>query len=208
MKVATVVRKTVGACLSVAALAGITGCASNLFDSTNIGAGQHGSSISRAELYSSTQELTAASDLVVIGRVLETSVVQDIDGVTDFTLSQVSVLRTIHGDINGSADITVRQTGSPSQGPSEALLAKDDVAMLFLVKSGLDGDLAKQYYVTGVTAGLYRANPTTVALQSGTPLTTPQAFADGGAGVNLRFNRVDAESGDNLPASLTIADVR
>lgn len=205
-----IIRKAAGIVLSVVMLTGLIGCAGGLFGSTNIGNGTHGSSISRAELYSSVQNLTDASDLVIIGRVIDTSVVQDIDGVTDFTLLRVSVLRTIHGDAGaaGNSAIIVRQTGSPSQGPSEALLAKDDVAMLFLVESGLSGDLAKQYYVTGVTAGLYRANVTAAALQSGAPLTTAQAFADGGAGTKLRFDRVDAESGDGLPASLTIADIQ
>ena len=203
-----IIRKAAGIILSVAMLTGLADCAGDLFGNTNIGRGTHGGSISRAELYASVQDLTDASDLVIIGRVVDTSVAQDIDDVTDFTIAQISVLRTLHGDTNDHDNIVVRQTGSLNQGSSQTLLAKDDVVMLFLVESGLGGDLAKQYYVTGVTAGLYRANVTAAALQSGAPLTTAQAFADGGAGAKLRFDRVDAESGDDLPTSLTIADIQ
>lgn len=72
--------------------------------------------------------------------------------------------------------------------------------LLFLVHSGLSGDLASQYYVTGADAGIYLAAATAKAkVQTGT--ATEQDISGG------TFNRVNNDSGDNLPATLTVDEV-
>lgn len=157
-----------------------------------------GTEMSRVKLYQSAEQMADDSDLIVVGSVGDTRTVQDLDDITDFTLADVKVLTTIKGDAGGDT-VVVRQTGSPEQGESDSLMSSGDTVMLFLVRSGLDGELADQYYVTGATAGLYAID----AVDSMSSL----ARGDDSLADDARFQRVDTQSGDSLPQTLTAEDV-
>lgn len=109
---------------------------------------------SRVRLYGSVSELAEDSALVVTGRVVETRTVQDLDDHTDFTLSTVEVRESNAAEAGEL--ITVRQFGSDKQAPVVPLLVTGQDYLLFLTSSGLKGDLASHYYVTGSNAGIYQ----------------------------------------------------
>ncbi|KAB7789847.1 hypothetical protein [Bifidobacterium leontopitheci] len=140
---------------------------------------------SRAKLYDSLKALAADSDLIVAGRVSGVKTVPDSE---DVSLLSVDVTRGIKG-ASGVGYVTVRQEGFCGQERGKAL-AKGDTVLLFLDASGLSGNLASQYYVTGADAGVYQA-------------ADVKGSADG-----LTFDRVNKDSGDTLPASLTVDEVR
>lgn len=157
---------------------------------------------SRAKLYGSVDELAADSAAVLVGRVDATDVTRDVDGATDFTLATVTVLKAVKGSADADGTVTVRQTGSAAQRTPETLLRTGDVALLFLAESGLPGDQAGQYYITGAGAGLYEAaDDYAAALRSVAPGEAEQAVDA------ATFNRVDTDSGDTLPATLRIGDL-
>lgn len=152
--------------------------------------------MSRVTLYQSVDDMFNDSDLVVIGTVQNTSVVQDIDDITDFTLSDVFVEQTIFGDSVNKNMITVRQTGSSEQQTGESFMSPGDCVLLFLVHSGLDGELADQYYITGATAGWYELNA----------VDDMQLLSTDSDNINysqFSFERVDMDSGDTLPSTLS-----
>lgn len=153
-------------------------------------------SISRATLYGSIADLAAASDAVVVGSVASQKVVADIDGMTQFILSTIDVSSVLKGDVESASQIVVRQTGSSDQPSGETFMTPGSTYLLYLVASGLDGDLASQYYVTGATAGIYEAQQT-VAAKSATGSDASSAQT---------FSRVNVDSGDTLPATVTLED--
>lgn len=153
-------------------------------------------SISRATMYSSIADLASASDAVVIGSVASQKVAADVDGTTEFTLSTIDVSSVLKGDVQDKSQIVVRQTGSTKQPSGETFMTEGATYLLYLVKSGLDGDLAKQYYVTGATAGLYAAQQSSAA----------KSATGSSAGSEQTFSRVNVDSGDTLPATVTVAD--
>ncbi|MFR0555809.1 hypothetical protein [Pseudoscardovia radai] len=153
-------------------------------------------SISRAMLYGSIADLAAASDVVVVGSVASQKVVADIDGTTQFTVSTIDVSSVLKGDVQSASQIVVRQTGSANQPSGETFMTPDSTYLLYLVASGLDGDLASQYYVTGATAGIYEAEQTAAAKSAtGSDASSVQTFS-----------RVNVDSGDTLPATVTLED--
>lgn len=159
-------------------------------------------SVSRAKLYGSVDALTADSDAVIVGTVASTTVARDLDDATDFTLATVTVLKAVKGAADADGTVTVRQTGSAAQHTPETLLKANDVVLLFLAKSGLPGDQASQYYVTGATAGLYEASgDSATTLRAAAQTDTAQAASA------ATFSRVNADSGDTLPATLTLGDL-
>lgn len=178
---------------SVAALAcmGLGACGS--VDET---VSRSGSDMSRVKVYQSVEQLADDSDAIIIGDVQSTAVTRDIDDVTDFTLASVLVKEVAKGDLAPSDDITVRQTGADAPQLSEG-----DTVMLFLVHSGLDGELAGHYYITGATAGMYEADPLAEVLQA-------DDSENDGIQSNTQFERVDKDSGDDLPMTLTMDDIR
>ena len=115
---------------------------------------------SRVRIYESMVELEDDSPLIITGEISRTSVIRDIDDITDFTLLDVKVSQTLKGTVN-SGSIIVRQTGSAEQGSAETLLQTGDVVMLFLTPTDLPGEQSSQYYVTGATAGVYRVTDDT-----------------------------------------------
>lgn len=153
-------------------------------------------SISRATLYGSIADLAAASDVVVVGTVASQKVVADIDGTTQFTVSTIDVSSVLKGDVESASQIVVRQTGSADQPSGETFMTPGSTYLLYLVASGLDGDLANQYYVTGATAGIYEAQQTAAATSAtGSDASSAQTFS-----------RVNVDSSDTLPATVTLED--
>lgn len=186
--------KGIGICAMLLASLILGACGSN---AATDGPGT-GTETSRAKLYQSAEQMADDSDLIVVGSVDDTRTVQDLDDATDFTLADVKVLTTIKGDADGDT-VVVRQTGSPEQSGSDLLMSSGDTVMLFLVRSGLDGELADQYYITGDTAGLYAIDAVDDAANT-TQKGDPPAD-------DARFRRVDMQSGDSLPQTLTAEDV-
>lgn len=157
---------------------------------------------SRVRIYESMVELEDDSPLIITGEISRTSVIRDIDDITDFTLLDVKVSQTLKGTVN-SGSIIVRQTGSAEQGSAETLLQTGDVVMLFLTPTDLPGEQSSQYYVTGATAGVYRVTDDTQ--QSWNVLRSQHGNAsDVWQPV---FERVNVDSGDELPSELTPAQV-
>lgn len=157
---------------------------------------------SRVRIYESMVELEDDSPLIITGEISRTSVIRDIDDITDFTLLDVKVSQTLKGTVN-SGSIIVRQTGSAEQGSAETLLQTGDVVMLFLTPTDLPGEQSSQYYVTGATAGVYRVTDDTQ--QSWNVLRSQHGNAsDAWQPV---FERVNVDSGDEFPSELTPAQV-
>ena len=178
---------------------GVGACGSGTTAQTSGNATTSKGEISRVKMYDSVKAITDDSDLVVVGTVADQKVVQDIDDETDFTLSTVKVITTKKGDA-GDETVVVRQTGSTKNQTAGAMMKTGSTYLLFLVHSGLSGDLASQYYVTGADAGIYLASATAKAkAQTGT--ATEQDIS------GETFNRVNSDSGDNLPATLTVDEV-
>ena len=186
--------KGIGICAMLLASLVLGACGSD----AGTAAPRTGTETSRAKLYQSAEQMADDSDLIVVGSVGDTRTVQDLDDTTDFTLADVKVLTTIKGDAGGDT-VVVRQTGSPEQSGSDLLMSSGDTVMLFLVHSGLDGELADQYYITGATAGLYSID----AVDSMSSL----ARGDDSPADDAHFQRVDMQSGDSLPQTLTMEDV-
>ena len=178
---------------------GVGACGSGTTAQTSGNATTSKGEISRVKMYDSVKAITDDSDLVVVGTVADQKVVQDIDNETDFTLSTVKVITTKKGDA-GDETVVVRQTGSTKNQTAGAMMKTGSTYLLFLVHSGLSGDLASQYYVTGADAGIYLA-PATAKAKAQTGTATEQDIS------GETFNRVNSDSGDNLPATLTVDEV-
>ena len=200
MKKHTRLVKPILAMVAVLSIAlGVGACGSGTTAQTSGNATTSKGEISRVKMYDSVKAITDDSDLVVVGTVADQKVVQDIDNETDFTLSTVKVITTKKGDA-GDETVVVRQTGSTKNQTAGAMMETGSTYLLFLVHSGLAGDLASQYYVTGADAGIYLA-PATAKAKAQTGTATEQDIS------GETFNRVNSDSGDNLPATLTVDEV-
>ena len=147
-----------------------------------------GNAISRVKPYGSLEEISADSDLVVLGTVESQECVYDIDDVTAFVVAEVQIAEVIDGEAEEGATIEVRQTATLE----ESMLEDGETYLFYLVESGLDGDLADQYYVTGSTAGIYIS------------VDDLARSADDSAGF---YERVDLDSGDDLPETVKAEEV-
>lgn len=184
-------RAVAGVVVTLAVALTLTACQSG-------SAGQGGSNLSRVRLYSSIKAMAADSEVVLVGDVASSAVAYDIVGDPNaaITISSVIVQRVVRGGgasgIAAGDTVRVRQFGSTNQRVPVPLLASGRQYLLFLTKSGLPGDLASQFYVTGSNAGLYARSAS-----SGT--ADPMLAA---------FDRVDPEPGESLPATLQPTDAR
>lgn len=162
-----------------------------------------GDSYSRTKLYDSIDALASDSAAIIVGTIRQSSIVQDIPHVTmDFTIHDVLVLDVIRGSIQAGDSIIVRQMGSVNWNSEiGTILDEGETVLLFLERSGLDGELASHFYVTGATAGIYRLDPMD-AVQM-TDMTPGQLSK-----TDLHFIRMDADSGDLIPGNLTLASLR
>lgn len=86
--------------------------------------------------------------------------------------------------------IVVRQIGSEEQPAPTPLFTVGGTYLLYLTPSGLEGELASQFYFTGANAGIYEAADAGNA-RRGTP-----------AG----FVQADPEEGESLPSSVTVEE--
>lgn len=161
----------------------LTGCSSS-----------HGEG-SRVELYNSVPALADDSIIVVAGTVSSQKTVSDIPNSGEFTLSTFTVAKTAKTDSNHPAGSTlvVRQHGTESKPGPGALLEPGKTYLLYLTPSGLDGDLASQFYVTGGTAGIYETEQNAAARSAGVTGDT-------------EFTKAPSDEGDKLPAELTLED--
>lgn len=181
-------RRPAGAiALALTTAVALAGCTAGL--STDQGG--HGT---RVELYSSVEALAEDSSLVLVGTVTSQRVVADIDEMTDFTISSVEVGEVTKSEVvlDSGTTIEVRQLGSDNQTGPAPLLASGGTYLLYLTPSGLEGDLAAQFYVTGGSAGLYKASDS--------------AGRSAGGASSATFTQVQAEEGEALPSDLALDD--
>lgn len=150
------------------------------------------SEISRVSLYSSLEELSKDSDVVLTGVVKNQKCVKDIDDSTSFVLATVSISSIEKGQPVDEQTVVVRQTADEDQ----SILEDGQTYLFYLVESELDGDLADQYYITGATAGVYKQEQT-----SGNKAPSANGKA------NFKYDRVDADSGDSLPETVSSSEV-
>jgi hypothetical protein len=150
---------------------------------------------SRVELYDSVPALAEDSSVVLSGTVREQKTATDIPGGGEFTLSTVVVGATAKTDASQptGSTVVVRQLGSASTEGPAPLLEQGRTYLLYLTPSGLDGDLASQFYVTGGTAGVYETQQNAAARSTGVTGDT-------------EFTKAPSDEGDELPAELTLAD--
>lgn len=181
--------QAVAIAMGAALLMSVTGCGSVSGEEDHTaGSSAHGT---RAQLYSGLDAMAADSSVVVVGVVGDQRVTADIDDVTDFTISSFEVSEVLKSDgvVDPGATIDVRQLGDEVV-PVE-LLSPGSVYLLYLTASGLEGELASHYYVTGANAGIYQA----VAAQS-----------RGGAAADDEFVQVQPTEGEPLPEELSLPE--
>lgn len=197
-------------CMVVLSTALLSACGQIASTSSTTSGGRQtvhsGASISRVQLYDSVASIADDSDLVITGKVSSTKVVRDVDDLTDFTILDVTVAQVLRGTLDVD-HVTVRQTGSANQGSAERLLSEGSVVMLFLTSSGLPGNLATQYYVTGANAGVYTVSDdmSSAAWDALRPMSDGRSAATDAAFPS--FERLNPDSGDTLPESLTGIEV-
>jgi len=159
--------------LGLALVVGLPGCSNG------------GTEGSRAKLYYSVSELAQDSSVIVIGTARGHWVTADLANAPDldFTLTNVTVEQVVKSDIVLAANdlLIVRQVPEGGSG-SPPILTTGQRYLLYLSHSGLAGDQASQFYITGASAGIYVA-------------ASPDAPA---------FTRVVPDSGDTLPDSVSI----
>lgn len=199
-------------------LGGLTGCsgAGQTGSTSSGGSGAHGS---RVRFYDSLKAITKDSTLVVVGTAGPQTVADDLNTGVDFTRTEFGVSKVLKhkGELPQNNSIIVRQDGSnipaqenaASQSPSTPLLESGKTYMLFLtVATGLPGELASQYYVTGANAGLYMdaatAPPVTASAQSNSNESSAAPLRKLAPGT---FVPTDPSPEDDLPSSATPSDV-
>lgn len=164
--------------ITAVTIAASSGCGSGAVSESTQGSA---SDLSRVRLYSNVAELAADSKLVIEGTATGHSVADDIDSTTDFTLSEVKIVKLLRGANNIKVGnlIVVRQMGSGKQTPPVPILIPGQVYLLYLTPSGLHGPLSSHYYITGANAGIYRK-----------PSTGPAAAVSGTA---TQFSQVQRQ---------------
>ncbi|MGH3689582.1 MAG: hypothetical protein ACRDT7_05450 [Microbacterium sp.] len=154
---------------------------------------------SRHTLYSEVSALSADSEAIVDVVVESQDVVQE---EIPYTLSTVTVIAPLHpkglainkdvsAEVSPEEQIVIRQMGSVDEEKVPApLLEVGNRYLLFITSTKLEGDAASQFYITGVSAGIYQTESSTDA-----------------RGGDVTYAHVDQDSGDNLPPTLTAADL-
>lgn len=151
-----------------------------------------GSTTSRVRLYDSLAEMADDSDKVAVVRVRRQWTAADITPETDFTLSEVEAVLSRSRDGVGDR-LVVRQFGSSNQPAPVPLLKVGRAYLLFLTSSGLEGELASHYYVTGSNAGIFVSRD--ASLRSTAELKKAQ------------FHQVLPTPGERIPQEISWADV-
>ncbi|TNU74723.1 hypothetical protein FH969_07825 [Miniimonas arenae] len=160
--------------------------------------GTSSTSASRHELFASLNEISQASDLVIVGRTDP----QDVDSPArdwpDLTVSTAEVLEVLAHGSTDDANVTtsgslvrVWQTGRNDNADAPMLtLEPGGVYLLYLTHMGLEGADDSDYYITGATAGVY-------VLSGGMELSETAVFV-----------RADPTSDDTLPREVTLGEAR
>lgn len=156
----------------------LAGCGSTAATSETV---EEEISFTRTEYFDSIEEITAESDLIVTGTVGSQWETMDLDETLPFTLSEFHISDSLYGEPESS--IVIRQAGSKKQLADEDELHAGKEYLLFLVNSGLPGELSDQYYIAGVDAGIYHQ-------EHASPCD------------DTIFVRADPSSGDRLPHSI------
>jgi len=167
---------------------GISGCSTATSAPSDKAQVTSSSDVSRARLYNGLAEISGDSNLVVTGTVLKEEIVTDVVKDAPVLKSTFEIKTVLAGAVpGGKSTVVVRMyTGSFNQDKSNVLKVGSDY-LLFLTDSGLNGNQASQYYVTGYEAGAYVADSTTDGVTT--------------------YKRLIKTEGDVLPATLTEADV-
>jgi len=144
---------------------------------------------SRVRSYQSISDLAEDSELIAVGTVTNRWTAADIDD-TKFTLSRFEITEVLKGDSTVGETVTIRQYGDPGRWEPVLLLQQGKDYLVYLTASGLDGELASQFYITGGNAGLYGLVNQPRAHNE---LETPE----------LSFTQLEPDASDNLPLFLT-----
>ena len=121
-----------------------------------------------------------------------TKVTHDIDGLTPFSVFNVAVSEVLKGDVAVGDTVVMRQTGGEGD---PGVLEDGQTALLYLTPTGLDGELASQYYPVGVTAGVYVLDGDVAALS---------ADNDSAAA----FSHTVTDTGDSIPNVLSLEEAK
>lgn len=149
-----------------------------------------GGEFTRAKFYASEVALRADSEAIVVARVKSQTVADDITPGLDFTISDVEVSQVKKGrglGLKPGQVIKVRETGKSGDGAGWKYLDNGESYLLYLVTSGLPGDKASQYYITGANVGSFVQVP-----------------APGGPS---RFMQLNPSGGDRIPGELSAGQV-
>ncbi len=156
------------------------------------------SSSSRVKLYGSTAELAADSAMVALVTVIKQQEYPATDSTSAYTASTavvgqqfrpqgISEKSTLNEKYPIGSEVIIRQLGSKSmidEDGKNSTLSDGGTYLVFLTLSGVVGAQANEFYITGVTAGLYGSR-------------------DGGP--SYRWLGADE---DKLPSSLNATDLR
>jgi hypothetical protein len=139
--------------------------------------------------------LAGDSSIVLAGTVQDQEIASDMPGGGEFTLSTVGISATAKTDANhpDGSTVVVRQHGTAGDPGPGSLLTEGRTYLLYLTPSGMDGDLASQFSVTGGTAGIYAKHRSAVR----SPTTVVES---------TEFTGTSSDEGDHLPAQLTLGD--
>ena len=144
-------------------------------------------SISRPYLYSSENDIAADCDTILIGQVISQNEEYDVDELIPDTKATVVVADTKKGRAAYGDTVIVRQTG-----PLSLSILENDKTYLFYLNDFKDESEQREYYITGVTAGVFELSTS----------PTSRAGSDNG-----QFVRVDETSGDDLPQILSEEEI-
>jgi len=117
--------------------------------------------VSRVRSFNSAEELRASSDLIVVGKVVDQKIVNDLAPESPITVSTFAVQGVTLG--TPTKTLRVRQFQVVVDGQESYLLEIGKSYLLYLTSTGLKGAMGRDYYVTGVDSGIYEENGTTAA---------------------------------------------
>lgn len=150
-------------------------------------------SISRPYVYESEDEMAKDCDSILIGTVEKQDEAYDTDEYIPDTRATVLVLTTEKGSAEPDERIIVRQTG----GLPLSVLKTGKTYLFYLNDFPFEGTSTKQYYITGVTAGVFELENASSALSTRNRCTVD----------SFVFKRVDENSGDTLPPKLSLEEI-
>lgn len=149
--------------------------------------------VSRPYFYDSEQALAADCNTIVVGTVLSQDDAYDMDPLIPDTRARVQIISTKKGSAMPEEEVVIRQTGDISL----SILENGATYLFYLNDCPSKADETKQYYITGVTAGAFKL--------SGSTSSPAQRIRQNSS--SIKFERVDKESGDILPDTLSFGAV-